>query len=128
MIIPHIQILKSHIQTKAVFDGLLATKKLLLESMDNYFKTYTDNPSVILAMFLNPRYKNECFKDVEKDSLFHIDSIKGYLVNAYDFPEDSESHNNLQPSNPQPMKLLMSLLKRIPQSLIEVILRSLKHP
>ena len=94
MIIPHIQILKSHIQTKAVFDGLLATKKLLLESIDNYFKTYTDNPSVILAMFLNPRYKNECFKDVEKDSLFHIDSIKRYLINAYDFPEDNETHNN----------------------------------
>ena len=94
MIIPHIQILRSHIQTKAVFDGLLVTKKLLLESMDHYFKSYVENPSVILAMFLNPRYKNECFKDVEKDFLFHIDSIKGYLVNAYDFPEDSESHNN----------------------------------
>lgn len=94
MIIPHIQILKAHFENEAVFEGLLTTKKHLLEAMDQYFKSYLENPSVILAMFLNPVYKNECFKDVSEDSLLHIDSIKGYLVNAYDASQDSECQNN----------------------------------
>ena len=65
LIIPEIMILKSTLssqQTKVTLTGLGKTVNTLLEQMKTRYEPYLENQNLLLATYLDPRWKNPPFK------------------------------------------------------------------
>ena len=97
-ILPELKIVEWFIndsQTDPLFEGLKTVRKALKDNMKSYFKDYYKDINLILAMFLDPRYKLQCFKNEPQDSHMHIRSIIEQLINSCEEYENSNENNNL---------------------------------
>ena len=70
-------------QPQNLFNGLKGVRDALRKHMKTYFECYLNNMNLILATFLDPRYKLNFFKHEPEDSKFHLKSISHSLVDAY---------------------------------------------
>ena len=75
------------------FSGLNATFDALILSLNERLKKYESNYDVIIATFLDPRYKNSLFKP-QRNNLLHDEKIIEELVNRLKEIQTCEQHDD----------------------------------
>ena len=88
LIIPEIMTLKDALssqQTKVALKGLGQTVTKLLEQMKTRYEPYLENPNLLLATYLDPRWKHLPFKKVPDPSVMSasLSSVEDLIIERF---------------------------------------------
>ena len=86
IIIPEILLVKMSLSdkdTRAYLKNLGKTLTKLNEEMADRYQVYLDNPNLMMATFMDPRYKHWLFKDEPADSNMSLSTVEKHVTESY---------------------------------------------